>query len=159
MGRLLLFLALLCLAALGLAWLADHPGQVGVIQLRGHIVFFGLCEESAEPQRLFEERQGDVKRLLPLLDPERKLPATQARTDVIVTAHAEGIEAKRLLPLARDRDHDRGPHDAVRLPAEQLPVGVEHYMQMRPGIDLMPPAAVLGHGLLHPLWLWLFRHH
>jgi len=30
MGRLLLFLALLCLAALGLAWLADHPGQVGV---------------------------------------------------------------------------------------------------------------------------------
>jgi HemY protein len=30
MVRLLLFLALLCLAALGLAWLADHPGQVGV---------------------------------------------------------------------------------------------------------------------------------
>src|SRR5580693_1455632 len=30
MVRLLLFLALLCLAALGLAWLADHPGQVGL---------------------------------------------------------------------------------------------------------------------------------
>lgn len=30
MARVLLYLALLCLAALGLAWLADHPGQVGV---------------------------------------------------------------------------------------------------------------------------------
>jgi HemY protein len=30
MVRLLLFLALLCLAALGLAWFADHPGQVGL---------------------------------------------------------------------------------------------------------------------------------
>ncbi len=28
MVRLLIFLGLLCLAALGLAWLADHPGQV-----------------------------------------------------------------------------------------------------------------------------------
>jgi len=28
-------------------------------------------------------------------------------------------------------------------------------MQMRPGIDLVSSAAVLGHGLLHPLWLWL----
>jgi hypothetical protein len=77
---------------------------------------------------------------------------------VIVTAHAEGIEAERLLPLAGDGDHDRGPFDAVRLPAKQLPVGVEHYMQMRPGVDVAPSAAVLGHGLLHPLWLRLFRH-
>ena len=30
MVRLLLLLALLCLAALGLSWLADHPGQVGM---------------------------------------------------------------------------------------------------------------------------------
>lgn len=30
MVRLLLFLALLCLAALGLGWFADHPGQVGL---------------------------------------------------------------------------------------------------------------------------------
>ncbi|MGA2042035.1 MAG: heme biosynthesis HemY N-terminal domain-containing protein [Roseiarcus sp.] len=30
MIRLLLFLAFLCLAALGFAWLADHPGQVGL---------------------------------------------------------------------------------------------------------------------------------
>src|SRR5439155_18609710 len=139
--------------------LPSRTDQVGVIQLRCNIVFFGLCEDSAESQRLFEERQGDVERLLPLLDPKRKLPATLARTDVIVTAHAEGIEAERLLPLARDGDHDRGPFDAVRLPAEQLPVGVEHYMQIWPGIDMVPSAALLGHGLLHPLWLWLLRHH
>src|SRR4029077_13219343 len=134
-------------------------GQIGVIHPRCHIVFLGLCEETAEPQRLFEECQGDVERLLPLLDPKRDLPATLARTDMIVAAHAEGIEAQRLLPLARDGDHDRGPFDAVRLPAEQLPVGVEHYMQMRPAIDLVPSIAVLRHGLLHPLWLWLFRLH
>ncbi|MGD0722227.1 MAG: hypothetical protein ABR970_14410 [Roseiarcus sp.] len=30
MIRLLRFLAFLCLAALGFAWLADHPGQVGL---------------------------------------------------------------------------------------------------------------------------------
>ena len=42
-----------------------------------------------------------------------------------------------------------------------IAVRVEHYMQMLPGIDLVPSAAVLGHGLLHSLWLWLvlFRHH
>jgi hypothetical protein len=28
---------------------------------------------------------------------------------VIMASHAEGIEAERLLPLARDGDHDRGP--------------------------------------------------
>src|SRR5207249_8453040 len=84
--------------------LPGGTGQVGVIHQRRHISLFGLCEEPAEPQRLFEERQSDVERLLPLLDPKRKLPATQARTDVIVTADAEGIEAERLLPLARDGD-------------------------------------------------------
>jgi hypothetical protein len=30
---------------------------------------------------------------------------------------------------------------------------------MRPGIDMVPSAAVLGHGLRQPLWLWLFRHY
>jgi len=74
---------------------------------------------------------------------------------VIVTADAERIEAKRLLRLTRDGDHDRFPYDVV-FSAEQSPVRVEHYMQMRPGIDVVPSAAVLGHGLLHPLWLWLF---
>src|SRR5277367_988550 len=86
---------------------ADLPGgvgQVGVVQLRGHIVFFGLGEEPAEPQWLIEKRQGDVYRPLPLLDPQRELPAAQGRTDVIVAAHAERIEAERLLPLARDRN-------------------------------------------------------
>jgi hypothetical protein len=75
-----------------------------------------------------------------------------------MAARAEGIEAQRLLSLARNRDHDRSPFDVIRLPAEQLSVGVEHDMQMRPGIDAVPSAAVLGHGLRHPLWLWLFRH-
>src|ERR1700730_6924021 len=42
--------------------LPGGTGQVGVIQPGRHIVFFGLCEESAEPQRLFEERQGEVER-------------------------------------------------------------------------------------------------
>src|SRR5207302_9389547 len=112
-----------------------------------------------EPQRLFEKRERDVERLLPLLDPQRKLLAAQARTDVVVAALAKGIETERLLPLARDGDHDRLPYDAVRRPAEQLPVGVEHYVQVRSGIDLVPSIAVLGHGLLHRPWLWLFRLH
>src|SRR5271169_6407505 len=77
---------------------------------------------------------------------------------MIVAAHTERIEAQRLLALAGDGNHDRGPLDAVRLPAQ--PVGVEHYLQVRAGIDLVPSAAVLGHGRLHRLWLWLwlFRH-
>ena len=37
---------------------------------------------------------------------------------MIVTAHAEGIKAERLLPLARAGNHDRGPFDAIRLPGE-----------------------------------------
>jgi hypothetical protein len=61
--------------------------------------------------------------------------------------------------FAGDRDHDRGPFEVVRLRAEQAPVGVKHYVQMRSGIDAVPSIAILGHGLLHPLWLWLFRHH
>src|ERR1700731_1425425 len=138
--------------------LEGSTGQVGVIEPQGHNVFFRLCEEPAEPQRFFEELEGDVERLLPLLDPKRYLPAAQAWTDVIVAARAEWIKAERLLPLAGDGNDDRGPFDAVRLPAEQLPVGVKHYVQMRPGTDLVPSGAVLGHGLLHPLWLRLFRH-
>jgi len=134
--------------------LAGGTDQVGVIQVRRDIVFVGLGEEPTETQGIFEERQGDIERLLPLLDPQRNLPATQARADVIVTAHAEGIEAERLLPLASDGNDDRGPFNTVWLPTEQLPVGVEHYMQMRPGIDAVPSRVVLRHGLLHSLWLW-----
>jgi hypothetical protein len=64
----------------------DLPGgidQVDIIRLRRHLVFFGLCEGSPEPQRLFEESQGDIERLLPFLNPKRNLPATLARTDMV----------------------------------------------------------------------------
>jgi hypothetical protein len=71
-----------------------------------------------------------------------------------MASHAEGIEAERLLPLARDGDHDRGPFDFVRLPAE--PVGIKHNVQVRPGINAMPSAVLLRHRLLHPLSL--YRH-
>jgi len=139
----------------------DLPGdthQVGIIQLRRHIVFVGLGEEPAKTQGLVEERQGDIERRLPFFDPKRNLPATLARADVIMASQAEGIEAERLLPLARDGDQDRGPFDFVRLPAEQLPVGIEHNEQMRPGINAMPSVLLLRHRLLHRLGLWLFRH-
>jgi hypothetical protein len=55
--------------------LPGGTGDVGVVQPRGYIVLFGLCEESAEAQRLSEQRERDFERLLPLLDPQRKLPA------------------------------------------------------------------------------------
>jgi hypothetical protein len=72
-----------------------------------------------------------------------------------MAAPTEGVEPQCLFLFAGDGNHDRRVFDTVGLPAEQLPVWVEHYMQMRPGIDLVSSAAVLGHGLLHPLWLWL----
>ena len=62
------------------------------------------------------------------------------------------------IPLARHGDQNRRPFDFVRPPAEQLPVGIELDVQMRTGTDLMPSAALLGHRLLHPLRLRLFRH-
>jgi hypothetical protein len=40
--------ALLC-CGVELSDLAGRPGQVGVVQLRRHFVFFGLCKEPAEP--------------------------------------------------------------------------------------------------------------
>ena len=136
--------------------LAGGTDQVGVIQLRRDIVFVGLGEEPAETQGLVEKCQGDIERRLPFFNPKGNLPATLTRTDMIMASHAEGIEAERLLPLARDGDQDRGPFDFVRLPAE--PVGIEHNVQVRPGINAMPSAVLLRHRLLHPLWLWLFRH-
>jgi hypothetical protein len=65
-----------------------------------------------------------------------------------VAAHAERVKAEGLFRLPRDGHYNRLPQDAVRLAAEQLPVGMEHYTEMRPGIDLVPSAAILGHGLL-----------
>jgi len=136
--------------------LAGGTDQVGVIQLRRDIVFVRLGEEPAETQGLVEERQGDIKRRLPFFNPKGNLPATLTRTDVIMASHAEGIEAERLFPLTRDGDHDRGPFDFVRLPAK--PVGIEHDVQVWPGINAMPSVALFRHCLLHPRWLWLFRH-
>jgi len=138
--------------------LAGGTHQVGVVQLHSDSVFVGLGEEPAETQGLFEERQGDIERRLPFFNPKRNLPATLTRADVVVAPDAEGIEAERLFPLASHTDQDRRPFDFIRLSAEQLPVGIEHDVQMRPGIDAMPSAARLGHRLLHPLRLWLFRH-
>ena len=136
--------------------LAGGTDQVGVIQLRRDIVFVGLGEEPAETQGLVEKCQDDIERHLPFFNPKGNLPTTLSRTDVIMASRAEGIEAERLLPLARDGDQDRGPFDFVRLPAE--PVRIEHNVQVRPGINAMPSATFLRHRLLHPLWLWLFRH-
>src|SRR5215831_17558979 len=62
-------------------------------------------------------------------------------------AHTEGVEAQRLLALAGNGNHDRGPFDLVRLPTGQLPVGVKHYLELRAGIDLMPASPVLRHRL------------
>ena len=39
----------------------------------------------------------------------------EARPDVVVGAHTEGVEAQRLLALAGHGNHDRGPFDLVRL--------------------------------------------
>jgi hypothetical protein len=69
---------------------------------------------------------------------------------VDVSAHAEWVEAKRLLALAVHGNHNRGPLGLVRLAAGQPPVRVEQYLKMRPCIDLVPAALVLGHCLLHP---------
>jgi hypothetical protein len=59
-----------------------------------------------------------------------------------MASHAEGIEAERLLPVARDGHHDQGPFDFVRLPAQ--PIGIEHNVQVRSGINAMPSAALSG---------------
>jgi hypothetical protein len=136
--------------------LAGGTDQVGVVQLGRDSVFVGLGQNPAEAQGLFEERQGDIERRLSFSNPKRDLPATPTRADVIVASDAERIEAERLFPLARDGDQDRGSLDFVRLPAEQLPVGIEQNVQMRPGIDAMPSTPLLRHRLLHLLRLWLF---
>jgi len=46
--------------------------------------------------------------------------------------------------------------DTVDLTATQLSVWVEHYVEMRTSIDLVPSATFLGHGLLHPPRLVVF---
>ena len=56
-------------------------------------------------------------------------------------------KAQRLLALAGNGNHDRGPFDLVRLPTGQPPVGVKQHLELRAGIDLMPLAPVLRHRL------------
>jgi hypothetical protein len=86
--------------------LTGGTDQIGVIQLRRDIVFVGLGEEPAETLGLVEKRQSDVERRVPFFNPKGNLPATLTRADVIVASDAEGIEAERLLSLARDGDQD-----------------------------------------------------
>ena len=64
----------------------DLPGgrrQVRVIQLRGHIVFTGLCKEPAEPQWLLEKRQGDIERQVADLEAEGRTMATPEELESI----------------------------------------------------------------------------
>jgi hypothetical protein len=149
--------ALLC-RGVDLPDLAGCSGQVGVIQPRGNFVFLGLCKKPAQPQRLLEETESRVERALPLRNCERDL-SSEPRTDMVMAAHAEGVKAQRLIALADDRNNDGWAFNPVGLPAKELPVGMEHYMQMRPGIDLVPSTALLGHVLLDPPLLVLFRHY
>src|SRR5205823_12159114 len=116
---------------------ADLAGgvlQLFIAQLQRHLVLLGQREQAAEAKRLFEECQGGVERSLSLCDREWDLRG-EARPDMVVRAHAEGIEAQRLFALAGDGNHNRGPFDLVRLAAGQPPVGVEQYLEMRPGIE------------------------
>src|SRR3954454_7723802 len=134
------------------AEISDMSGgvlQLLIAQLRRHAVLLGQREQSAEPKRLIEEIHCGIERALPLRDRKRNLIG-EARPDVIMGAHAEGVETQRLLALAGYGNHDRGPFDLVRLAASGQAVGVEQYLEMRPGIDPMPSAPVLGHFLLDP---------
>src|SRR5215469_16661533 len=85
----------------------------------------------------------------------RVLGESGSRPGVKMGAHTEGVEAQRLLALAGNGNHDRGPFDLVRLATSQPPVGVKQYLELWAGIDLMPAAPVLRHRLLHPR----LRHH
>src|SRR5207249_4500150 len=84
-----------------------------------------------------KECHGGIERALSLCEREWDLLG-EARPDVVVGAHTEGVKAQRLLALAGHGNHDRGPLDLVRLAAARPPVGVEQDLEMRPGIDLVP---------------------
>src|SRR5215469_13344318 len=77
----------------------------------------------------------------------RVLGESGSRPGVKMGAHTEGVEAQRLLALAGNGNHDRGPFDLVRLATGQPPVGVKQHLELRAGIDLMPAAPVLRHRL------------
>jgi len=131
------------------AYLAGGALQLLIAKLRCDAILFSQREESAEPKRFFKECHRGVERTLLLCDREWDLLG-KARSDVEVGAHAEGVEAQRLLPLAGYGNNDRGPFDLVRFAAGRPPVRMKQYLELRPGIDLVPAAPVLGHRLLHP---------
>jgi hypothetical protein len=45
----------------------------------------------------------------------------------VVGAHTEEVEAQRLLPLAGDSDHDRGPYNLIGFAAAGSSVGMEQH--------------------------------
>jgi hypothetical protein len=135
--------------------LPGGPGQVSFIHPRCHFVLFGLREEPTEPQRLREKSESRFERALVLGGCQRDLPG-EPRSDVVMASNSEGVEAQRLLTFADHGDNDRRALDTVDLTATQLSVWVEHYVEMRTSIDLVPSAAFLGHGLLHPPRLVVF---
>ena len=106
--------ALLC-CGVEISDLAGRPRQVADIQLGGHFVLFGLRKEPAEPQRLLEEGKSRIERALPVSNAERDLSG-EARTDMVVAPHTEGVKAQRLLALACDGNHDGRAFDTIRLP-------------------------------------------
>ncbi len=88
--------------------LPDLPGglgQVGVIQLHRHVVFFGLRKESAEPQRLLEEGESRIEWALPVSNSQRNLPSKPG-TNMVVAAPTKGVETQRLHSFAGDGNDD-----------------------------------------------------
>jgi hypothetical protein len=69
---------------------------------------------------------GALERSLSLCDLEWDLFG-EARPEMVVSAHTEGVEAQRLLPLAGDSDHDRGPYNLIGFAAAGSSVGMEQH--------------------------------
>ena len=53
----------------------------------------------------------------------RVLGESGSRPDVKMGAHTEGVEVQRLLAVAGNGNHDRGPFDLVRLPQANRRLG------------------------------------
>src|SRR5215472_2783843 len=84
---------------------ADLAGgvlQLLIAQPRCHVVLLGQRKKSAEPKRFLKECHGGVERALSLRDGQWDL-CGQARPDVIMGAHTEGVEAQR------ERDASKPP--------------------------------------------------
>ena len=88
--------------------------QLGVGELRGNIIFLGECEQPAESKRFLEERQNRIEWLLPVRDRKRNL-RRETRSDVVVGAHTERVEAQCLFAFPGDRNDDREADDLIGL--------------------------------------------